>query len=598
IATNDVALDPRTYRRHITSRSLRPLNPTSTVQSVGRFDEVVDRHRGSELQRPQQEKLVLSFDIGTTCSAVSFVHSYPGANPEVRLVTRWPGQPLASGDSKVPTLVAYRDSVSIATGAEAVEFVGQPDYEIAQWFKLHLHPESMTSSAPSSTIEIPPLPTGVSLLQVYSTFLRFMYQSTSEFFEETTPGGSNIWQRLEPHATLVFAVPNGWDLVQQNILKQAALMAGIVRSEGDAALRMEFVTESEASVQYILRKSSIIPWLREGSTFGVVDAGGSTVDSTVFKCLAMNPKMILKMVGISKCMQAGGVFVDRSARVMLKEKLKESDYGDEITVTDMVSEFERKAKRLFNGTSDSNIIQFGSRRDNDRNFGIIQGKITLNRLEVAGIFEDTIRSIVNSCMELLKGQNVKNLILVGGFGESPYLRSRLKADLGPQGVEVTIAEEPLKKAAAEGSSSWYLQQLLGNKVAPFTLGVESTLPFDQNRRDHRERRARAYIADDGGTRIRDAYLALIEKDASLESVAEIILKAKTSFEQQPENLKDFGREIYVFDGELKPNWTRDAKGMAIFSTICVISVRSRRIYHLCGRSQIWQKDNPASSTGY
>ncbi|KAG8768710.1 hypothetical protein FRC15_005016, partial [Serendipita sp. 397] len=116
-------------------RSLRPLNPTSTVQSVGRFDEVVEHPRGSELQRPQQEKLVLSFDIGTTCSAVSFVHSYPGANPEVRLVTRWPGQPLASGDSKVPTLVAYRDSVPIATGAEAVEFVGQPDYEIAQWFK-------------------------------------------------------------------------------------------------------------------------------------------------------------------------------------------------------------------------------------------------------------------------------------------------------------------------------------------------------------------------------------------------------------------------------------------------------------------------------
>ncbi|KAG9022778.1 hypothetical protein FS842_005935, partial [Serendipita sp. 407] len=186
-------------------RSLRPLNPTSTVQSVGRFDEVVEHPRGSELQRPQQERLVLSFDIGTTCSAVSFVHSYPGANPEVRLVTRWPGQPLASGDSKAPTLVAYRDSVPIATGAEAVEFVGQPDYEIAQWFKLHLHPESMTSSAPGSTIEIPPLPTGVSLLQVYSTFLRFMYQSTSGFFEETTPGGSNIWQRLEPHATLVFA---------------------------------------------------------------------------------------------------------------------------------------------------------------------------------------------------------------------------------------------------------------------------------------------------------------------------------------------------------------------------------------------------------
>ncbi|KAG8818577.1 hypothetical protein FRC17_010781 [Serendipita sp. 399] len=536
----------------------RPLNPVS-VQIVDRLYEAVDRRQNLSGPPHQKERLIVSFDIGTTCSAVSFVHMYPGANPEPRLVTRWPGQPLASGDSKVPTLIAYRDSNVVAYGAEALDFVGQAEYEIAQWFKLHLHPESVTIS-PGSTLEIPPLPTGVSLLQIYSSFLQFLYQSTKRFFEETTPGGAAIWQRLDQQATLVCAIPNGWKSKETDFLKQAAQYAGITHSEDDASLRMEFVTEGEASVHYILSKSGVTPWLEEGGTFAVVDAGGSTVDSTVFKCLSTSPNVTLEMVGACECMQTGGVFVDRSAKAMLAEKLRGSNYDDKLTINDMVSEFEKRAKRLFDGTSDSNVIQFGGRRDTDRNFDIIQGKLALKRSEVIAIFEQTIRSIAASCTKLLKDRQTKHLILVGGFGESPYLRNRLKADLGPHGIEVTIAEQPLKKAAAEGSSNWYLKQLLVNKVAPFALGVESTIAFDHARKDHRERKSRAYIADDGNNRMRDVFTILIARDATIESKTEIIFKAKATFEEQPESLKDFERELFAFDGEFAPNWTRDAKG--------------------------------------
>ncbi|KAG8776438.1 hypothetical protein FS842_001382 [Serendipita sp. 407] len=49
----------------------------------------------------QDEAIILSFDIGTTHTAVSFSHAIPGERPDVRPVMKWPGQPEASGETKV-----------------------------------------------------------------------------------------------------------------------------------------------------------------------------------------------------------------------------------------------------------------------------------------------------------------------------------------------------------------------------------------------------------------------------------------------------------------------------------------------------------------
>lgn len=50
----------------------------------------------------------------------------------------------------------------------------------------------------------------------------------------------------------------------------------------------------------------------------------------------------------SECIQAGGIFVDRAAEVMFKQKLANSKYGDEESIAAMVAAFESRTKRLFN----------------------------------------------------------------------------------------------------------------------------------------------------------------------------------------------------------------------------------------------------------
>ncbi|KAG8846525.1 hypothetical protein FRB91_000708 [Serendipita sp. 411] len=263
------------------------------------------------------EKIIIAIDLGTTHSAVSFTHAYPGSVVDVRMVTKWPGQPEAAGDSKIPTLVAYKNRAVVACGAEARDYVGDEEYEVAKWFKLHLHPDSMKiSDAPPAygsnetgtpTIEIPPLPTGVNLTQVYVAFLQYMFTCTKTFFETNTPNGAAIWNRLKGDMVIILATPNGWDTAQQGFMKRAAKQAGMVNSDEDADLRIEFVTEGEASVHYALARTHSQTWLRKGAMFAVTDAGGSTVDSTLYECKEVSPKLVLEEVCASECVQAGGV---------------------------------------------------------------------------------------------------------------------------------------------------------------------------------------------------------------------------------------------------------------------------------------------------
>ena len=93
--------------------------------------------------------------------------------------------------------------------------------------------------------------------------------------------------------------------------------------------------------------------------FAVVDAGGSTVDSTLYECKGITPKLLLEEVCASECVQAGSVFVDLAARHMLEAKLQGGLFGDDTYIQNILGEFERKTKRGFDGTQVSSIIKFG-----------------------------------------------------------------------------------------------------------------------------------------------------------------------------------------------------------------------------------------------
>lgn len=315
---------------------------------------------------------------------------------------------------------------------------------------------------------------------------------------------------------LILATPNGWDLNQQAVLRKAAIDAGLVKEDAAHDL-LDFITEGEASVHYVLSYSQSKSWLEVGSTFAVVDAGGSTVDSTLYKCTSTTPRITLEEFCPSECIQAGGVFIDRAAEKLFKSKLSGSKFGDDDCIAEMVGAFESRTKRLYDGSLGNYVVDFGGTRDNDRPYGIIRGKLPLTSQEVSSAFEDVVQRIGNSCSRLLGAHKVKYLLLVGGLGESQHLQKRMRERFEFEGISIVTAEEPLKKAAAEGALIWYIKHTVTARIARKTIGVEIHQAYNPSDHQHALRRGLAWIDHDGSWRITGEYTPLLIKGTRMES---------------------------------------------------------------------------------
>ncbi|KAG8754228.1 hypothetical protein FRC14_005283, partial [Serendipita sp. 396] len=368
----------------------------------------------------------------------------------------------------IPTLVAYQYGEVQACGEEAVEAFEDDKSTVAHYFKLHLHPDHMKRSL---SRPIPPLPPNVTLQQAYTDIMSYMFRHTREFFE-SRPGyiNTNTWSRLQNSMEIILATPNGWDIKEQGFLRRVAIRAGLISSSG-AETRLTFITEAEASIHFALHHGSIRNWLRQGAMFAVVDAGGSTVDSTLYVCKSAQTPVRLEEVASSKCVQAGGIFVDEQAEIVLKQKFRNSRFGTSEYIAAMIRVFELKTKRLFTAGKSSNVIDFGGPGDTDNAVGVRRGKVSLTAAEVASCFAVPIKDIRDSVRSLIDSRNVQYLVLVGGFGESTYLRQELESAFGTRGVSVIVAEEPSRKAAAEGASIWHITHNVKARAARYTYGM-------------------------------------------------------------------------------------------------------------------------------
>jgi hypothetical protein len=53
------------------------------------------------------------------------------------------------------------------------------------------------------------------------------------------------------------------------------------------------------------------------------------------------------------------------------------------------------------------VIHFGRNSDNDREHGILKGKLTLNNEEIASTFNDSVKRTVQSCQKILQNQHTR-----------------------------------------------------------------------------------------------------------------------------------------------------------------------------------------------
>ncbi|KAF8337586.1 uncharacterized protein EI90DRAFT_2991950 [Cantharellus anzutake] len=509
-----------------------------------------------------QSKIIIAIDIGTSNTGVSYAYLYPSGPQAVTRVSEWPGQPPHRGESKIPTLIWYnRQNQAVAYGAEAVTAETQNDaadygWRLAKQFKLHLHPSTMRQKY---NLAIEPLPPGVGLTQIYQDFLAYLLANTRQYFVDHVVDGVRVWNQYFPASDIVIAHPNGWGIREQDFLRSAVAAAGWTRDSGSP--RIHFITEGEASVHYCMFHADLAPRFQRGISLLVCDAGGSTVDSTTYQVIAPQPQFKMKEIKASACVQAGGIFVNLAAEQYLRQALRTvrmmTAQDLEEAVAKAVTDFEANTKRAFQGSNGRGTLDLGAGRLTVENLGIRRGRMNLDGNTIESFFKPLVDQIIASALEQMEGLRVDHVLLVGGFGESPYLREALRNSVSNS--QVTIVNDSTAKAVSDGAVIWCSKQSVVARACRFQYGIVGRVMYNPQNPKHVGRRVTRDI--DGINWIPNTWFPIVRRGDIMAPGQGVTRAFSRAYSHSRPDLGSFSTPLYVFTrvSEPDPYWAFDTE---------------------------------------
>nr|POE83372.1 heat shock 70 kda protein 12a [Quercus suber] len=427
-------------------------NGGNVPASAGVSDEVQSH------QQQQPDRLIVGVDFGTTYSGVAAVYS---ATPDdVDIIKTWPGGNGITSD-KVPTEIAYEviENPHDLDTATTTASEGAPSTRI-QW-GFQFKPEEPRLRCIKLFLDrnqklphfVSPLETAAQLrrcqrtvMDAVSDYLTKLYDHTLETL--TRRYGSSFMATT--NMEFVLTVPAVWSDAAKNATLQAAERAGMGNRH-----KLKLISEPEAAAVYTLK--TIQPnGLTVGDNFIVCDAGGGTVDLIAYKVTHVSPLRVEESaVGTGGL--CGSAFLNYRFEDHVKERIGEERYRSmrqKKAKTWMMGlrYFEEFVKRNFNEEEHSEVnVPFPGLPD-DEEAGLDSGFLVMTAEQVKDIFEPVIRQVI----ELVEGQVdtirskggvVTGIILVGGFGQSNYLYTRLKQHFNSAEPPPAYSERPTHKIA-------------------------------------------------------------------------------------------------------------------------------------------------------
>jgi len=105
----------------------------------------------------------------------------------------------------------------------------------------------------SLSADLPPLPKNKSVVDLFGDFMQYLYSCAKTYIQDTHPSGNELWASLEQQIEYVLTHPNGWGGAQQDQMRKAAIIAGLVPETDAGRSRVHFVTEGEASLHFCIQ---------------------------------------------------------------------------------------------------------------------------------------------------------------------------------------------------------------------------------------------------------------------------------------------------------------------------------------------------------
>ncbi|KAF5321822.1 hypothetical protein D9619_002184 [Psilocybe cf. subviscida] len=509
--------------------------------------------------RGPRRKAVLAFDVGTTYSGISYSILDPGVVPEIKGVTRFPAHEHITGASKIPTIIYYdRNGKVRAVGAEAMregiyEQAEDEEWVKAEWFKLHLRSKIAPGAGKQVTNDIPPLPPGKTVVDVFADFLSYLYECAAAYIKDTDVNGAALWDSVEGQIDFVLSHPNGWEGTQQNEMRKAAIQAGLVSDTPTGHARLSFVTEGEASLHYAIQNGLPPAATKARNGVVIVDAGGGTIDVSSYRSIS---KDTFEEVAVPQCHFNGSVFVNIYAQEFLSNFLEESQFL--LDLDHIVRCFDKTTKLRFRDDKEAQYIKFGSMRDNDALYNIRYGQLKLNGAssDVALFFEKSIKCIVQAVISQRNTalRSISHVVLVGGFSASDWVYSKVNEALTPLGLHIIRPDNHVNKAVSDGAISFYLDHFVQSRLAKVTYGTFGSILYDHSDPEHVARKNKSFVTVSGDTRINDAFDVILPKNTKVSETKEF----RSSYSRKSEstiNLKVATSSIWCYRGnEPNPKW--------------------------------------------
>ncbi|KAL5045389.1 hypothetical protein BDW71DRAFT_215236 [Aspergillus fruticulosus] len=416
------------------------------------------------------DRIIVGVDYGTTFTGASYVSSKATDISEIVVITNWPG-PSRDIDTvfKTPSRIAYA-AENPRLHKDRWGFQVEPGMVSYSWTKLLLDRGTPLTKYDDSALEeasnigimrlpenkSPEVVVGDYLTEVYEHILKKIGKSITEETLRTTP--IEFW----------FTVPAIWSDRAQGATRDAARRAGFAGTLHRPSDRLFLITEPEAAAIAVLSKyasSTLGGAVKAGDGVLVCDCGGGTVDITTYLVNEVEPLKFEELcTGMGgKC---GSTAVDRNFYKLMSERFGEAFDKLPMKRKGPGSEFMRRfetLKRDF-GVSDERTIYelpLNMTVDNPdpKFFDEDERMVLLSSDDLRTVFDPVVDQIIQLVRKQIDDASIEagkdminRIILVGGFGDSEYLREAIKSSFASDGkIAVTVPEIP-QAAIVQGAA--------------------------------------------------------------------------------------------------------------------------------------------------
>ncbi|KAJ5708455.1 hypothetical protein N7488_008256 [Penicillium malachiteum] len=386
---------------------------------------------------------------------------------ESEVIVGWPGHHTRA--SKVPSKLRYppnNRNYRPLWGYEIKRMMPR-----LQWIKLGLDPTGnrqllhglALKPRDPRRMDFPP---GVTAEQATTDYSRALKEHVFRFFrvEFGTRGFDEITFQF------VVTVPGIWSADANRVTIECAKRAGLA-----AHLPIKLVSEPEAAAIHTIVCCPTN--LRVGERFVLCDAGGVTVDLVAMDILEISPKTRLRQVLRNDGGLCGSTFLNRRFEALLRKKFENSVW-DPISMSHAFAEFE-EFKRHFTGETPMDHLFPVLGLPNNRRLKINKELLRVSTAEILTVFGPVCREVI----ALIQAQirrcrgDVDAVVLVGGFGDSPYIRQQVRMALRQTNIRLitpgngwtAVSTGTLRKVA-------FGNRICVDQMACHNYGVINTVP--------------------------------------------------------------------------------------------------------------------------